>query len=99
MMVMVMGHSVMVMMHRMVVHRVSMAVVHPRRSHAGRERKGEGRRERQGDDFQGLSPKIWCVPRIRIRTQANPIVQINAERLPRLGAEESKPRDKAGPRR
>jgi hypothetical protein len=66
----VMHHAVMhhMMVHHAVVHHVVM--VHRfgrlRRSQARRHDERDGRRERQGDDFQGFSPKVsqgfWCPP-------------------------------------
>ena len=74
------------MADRVVMRRRVMAMMRTRRRRAGRQGQRKGRRERQGDEFQGLSPGFWCVPRIRIRTQAKLSVQTNAERLPRLEA-------------
>jgi len=51
MMVVVMHHVVMMM-----VHHVVMAVMRTGRGRTGRQGQHEGRRERQGDEFQGLSP-------------------------------------------
>lgn len=74
MMMVVVHHAVMMMVvahrmvahrmvaHRMVAHRVVMAVMRTGRRRAGRQGQSEGRRERQGDEFQGLSPGFWCVP-------------------------------------
>ena len=74
-------------MRRGVMRHGVMTVMRPRGRHAGREGKGDGGRERQGDDFQGLSPKVWCVPRISIRPQAAKSVQTNAG-----GATQARPR-------
>jgi hypothetical protein len=66
-MVVVMHHGVMVT-HRVMMpyggvmaHRV-VAVVRAGRGCAGRHRQDERRGERQGDEFQGLSPDFWCIP-------------------------------------
>jgi hypothetical protein len=71
---------------RVVMRRRVMAMMRTGRGRAGRQGQRKGRRERQGDEFQGLSPGFQCVPRIGIRTQAKLGVQTNAERLPRLEA-------------
>jgi hypothetical protein len=71
MVVVVTHHMMVVMAHRMVAphrmvmvaHRVVNAMMmHTGRRRAGRQGQNEGRRERQGDEFQGLSPGFWCVP-------------------------------------
>jgi len=95
-MVVVVRRVVMRMMMRRMVTRMMMrrVVVRLRRGRADREGQREGRRERQGDEFQGLSPDFCCIPEYRIRAQGKLDVQAYAKRSRGPHAPDIRPGDR-----